>query len=595
MQPKELSKRDTMLLHIIPTLLVFVSFLGVTAWSTYSAYQDLGKEQDRLINQTVSSTEKAMQDRLTVYEEVLKAGEAIFNASTEVTRNDWQNYTNTFDIGHQYPGLQGIGYNPVVTKDNLETYTQSIREQGFPDYHVFPEGERPIYTPIKYIEPFSGRNLQAFGYDTYSSPTRKAAFDRARDSHSPAISGKITLVQDAQEPEEPGFLMVLPVYDTNKPTATVEQRRDAISGFISAPFRTRELFGNIFSSVHSNNPNIGFRIYGGSIDTKNLLYESPTFASIKKSVRGNPVSHISIDGQDFVVQYHISPDNIPRSVGYRPLNTLFGGFLFSAILAGLVLVLLRSRTRALAYAEAREVQQAKDDLLSLASHQLRTPATGVKQYIGMLRQGYAGRITKQQRELLDKAFQSNERQLGIIDEILHVARLDAGQIRLSISQVNVSKLLRDIVNEHREVINKRQQKIRLHLPKKPIIIESDPQYLRMVIENLLSNASKYTFKKGRIDVSLSLKDGLLTLTLKDTGVGISKQQEPLLFKKFSRIYNDLTRQTEGSGIGLYITQKIITLHGGLITVESEPNVGSIFTVVLPEKFNGRQLYNKEEA
>jgi signal transduction histidine kinase len=589
MEPKELSRRDTLMLHIIPTVLVFIAFMGVSLFSVYSAKQDVKKENDRLTNQVVQSTEQVVSDRVALYEEVLHAGVGLYNASDFVSRNEWHNFVSTFNLHEHYPGLQGLGYIEVIPPSSLVAHQERIRAEGFPDYQVFPTGSRDLYSSLIYVEPFEGKNIRTFGYDMLTDPVRKDAMEEARDTNRAILSKRVHLLQDDDKPNAAGLLMFVPLYKTGSPHNTVEERRQALQGYIYAPFRADDFFGDIYTKQSASNPGMQFQVLEGDAANKQEVYKSPGYDAITNPINGTQTTEYRVNNRELSINYRVPTDSIAKSTRNRPINTLIGGLLFSIILAGLVLVLLISRTRSLAYAEAREVQQAKDDLLSLASHQLRTPATGVKQYIGMLRQGYAGSLSAMQKDLLGRAYASNERQLGIIDEILHVARIDTGRITLDIQRVPVTKLVRDVAKEHRESAKIKQQKLQLHLPTQPILIDADPQYLRMVIDNLLSNATKYTADKGAIDVYMRKTRHEITLEVKDTGVGIKKQDQQLLFKKFSRIHNELTRQTEGSGIGLYITQKIVNLHGGKIEVISDPKIGSSFIITLPRK---QTLYNK---
>lgn len=587
MQPKELSKRDTMFLHIIPTLLVFLAFLGVSVWSGISAYQDVNDEEYRINKQVVESTEQGIRDRVAIYEEVLQAGTGLFNASDFVSRDEWQKFTSTFDLQQHYPGLQGLAYAPIIAKADLAAHEAAARNDGISDYKVWPATDRSAYIPVTYIEPMDSRNKRVLGYDMLNNPNRQEAMEQARDTNQAIISKRIKLLQDVDQPNEPGLLMYLPIYRNDMPIATVEQRRAAVSGYVYAPFRARDFFGSIFSNVQAANPGVQFRVYEGRDENpEKLLFESPDYKKVTDPLNGGSSSKVLVNNRELTIDYLIPSDSISGSVRSRPVNTIVGGLLFSALLAGLVLALLVSRTRALAYAEAREVQQAKDDLLSLASHQLRTPATGVKQYIGMLKQGYAGKLTPTQKELIEHAYNSNERQLGIIDEILHVARIDTGRIVLNFTKVNISKLIDEIFAEHKDTFKNRSQKSKILKPKRAVIIEADQQYLRMVIENLLSNASKYTDKGGKITLALLQTAHDITIEVRDTGVGIAKNEHHMLFKKFSRIHNRMTAKTEGSGIGLYIAEQIISLHGGNVHVESEPDKGSIFRITLPKKQPG---------
>ena len=227
------------------------------------------------------------------------------------------------------------------------------------------------------------------------------------------------------------------------------------------------------------------------------------------------------------------------------------------------------------------LEQAKDDFISIASHQLRTPATGVKQYVGMVLEGYVGDVSDKQHTLLTKAYESNERQLQIIDDLLRVARIDAGNISLQLAKVDLVQLLQDIMYEQINKIKGRQQRIRFSHSVDSLGIMVDPSRLRMVFENLIDNASKYTPEGKTIRVRLLSKSRSVTIEIEDEGIGISKKDVPKLFRKFTRLDKDTLLSAEGSGLGLYWARRIIDLHGGSITVKSQPDKGSIFAVRLP--------------
>lgn len=227
------------------------------------------------------------------------------------------------------------------------------------------------------------------------------------------------------------------------------------------------------------------------------------------------------------------------------------------------------------------LNQAKDEFIAMASHQLRTPASGVKQYIGMLLENYAGKLTKHQRHIVRLAYKSNERQIQVVDDLLNVAQIDAGKVRLSKEKVDVAQLITDILREQKSVFSARKQVINLKHANRTFIALADRTKLRMVLENIISNASKYTFEGKEIEIRLKRDKSNLAISIKDNGIGISKKDLKKLFKKFSRIDNSLSVTVGGTGLGLYWAKKMIDLHRGSITVTSKLDEGSVFTVMLP--------------
>jgi signal transduction histidine kinase len=228
-----------------------------------------------------------------------------------------------------------------------------------------------------------------------------------------------------------------------------------------------------------------------------------------------------------------------------------------------------------------ELNQAKDEFISVASHQLRTPATGVKQYIGMLLEGMFGELTAAQKQILEKAYDSNERQLKIVSDLLKVARVDAGKVILKETEVDMNTLVADVVGEESEITRERGQTVEFTPASVPATAWADRDTIRMVFENLIDNASKYSEQGQIIRVVVRVRKRSVTVKVTDQGVGIKEEDIGRLFEKFSRIHNPLSTQAGGSGLGLYWAKKIVDLHNGTIEVESRPGSGTTFFVHLP--------------
>lgn len=227
------------------------------------------------------------------------------------------------------------------------------------------------------------------------------------------------------------------------------------------------------------------------------------------------------------------------------------------------------------------LNETKDEFILLASHQLRTPATGVKQYLNLILQGFVGEVPEHIREMVAKANDSNERQIDLINDLLQVAQLDAGKIILNRKPHDIQKILVDVAAEQSTEIRKRNQELAVDVFEKPIVAYVDEQRLRMVFENLIDNASKYTPHGGKIRVATRTDKNLLKVSVKDTGVGIKSDDLKNLFTKFSRVPNELSNVVGGTGLGLYWASRIVELHAGTITVTSTPGEGSEFIVVIP--------------
>ncbi len=233
----------------------------------------------------------------------------------------------------------------------------------------------------------------------------------------------------------------------------------------------------------------------------------------------------------------------------------------------------------------QRLDTVKSEFVSLASHQLRTPASGVKARISLLLNGYAGKLTKEQQGHLQQAYDTNERQLRVVNDILNVAIIESGHMKLAKQKSSLNELLEAIGSELQGVIAGRHQTLKLDLPKQAITATVDPEKIRMVVDNLISNASKYTDDGGKISVELSQPDNdHVRLTVSDNGVGIKPADIEKLFHKFSQVDNHINKgsgRSGSAGLGLFLAKSIVELHGGTIEVQSKPHMGSSFTITLP--------------
>jgi signal transduction histidine kinase len=265
---------------------------------------------------------------------------------------------------------------------------------------------------------------------------------------------------------------------------------------------------------------------------------------------------------------------------------VYQGVLVLVRLSALLLVLAGMYLIGRAIYQRYELERSKGEFIDIAAHQLRTPASVVKLNLGALLSGYMGKVSSGHAKAIRTAYDSNEHEIAIIEGVLKVAKIDNGDTVLHKEPKNVQKLLGDVIKSVRPVLKTRKQKLVQNIPKRPIYAALDPIYISMVVENLLDNASKYSHEKDTITVGLEQVGPKVIIHVTDTGVGIRKLDMPRLFKKFSRIENELSDSINGSGLGLYWSKRITAMHGGTITVKSKKGKGSTFTLTLPVLHHG---------
>jgi PAS domain S-box-containing protein len=306
--------------------------------------------------QFIASCDQAtlkIRDRLNIYAMILRGGSGLFSATNSVSRDQWHAYVRTLHADRNVPGVQGIGFTQVIPQGRLAAHIARIRAEGFPDYTVRPSGERTLYTSIIYLEPFRDRNLRAFGFDMFSEPVRRNAMEQARDSGEAALSGKVELVQEDGKEVQAGTLMYFPVYRNDASLATLEQRREALIGWVYSPFRMNDLMtGTISELSGSDSRVIDVHIYDGpSLSPAKLLFDS----NPSKPQQSNSASHIHR-----VIQFDPDTQWVLRFepvAGESNLDytyawvSLIAGLVISGLMFGLMRSLINTRTNATRIAE----------------------------------------------------------------------------------------------------------------------------------------------------------------------------------------------------------------------------------------------------
>ena len=231
--------------------------------------------------------------------------------------------------------------------------------------------------------------------------------------------------------------------------------------------------------------------------------------------------------------------------------------------------------------QLQRLDEAKNEFISMASHQLRTPLTSIKGYLDMMLEGDLGKISPTQRAVLREAFSSSERMVRLINDFLNVSRLQTGKFTIDKQSVDIAQILRDEVSLLKVVADQRSVEMVLKIDKKIPSLAVDSEKIRQVMLNMIDNAIYYSNPHKKVVITLKSSGKMIEFSVKDSGIGVPKSEQTNLFGKFFRGTNAKKRRPDGTGVGLFLAKKVILSHDGEMIFESEEGKGSTFGFRLP--------------
>lgn len=541
-----------------------------------------------------------IKQRMLAYEQVLRGARGVFVASGSVERREFHHYVAALGLEDTYPGIQGVGFSLIIPAARIQSHIESVRGEGFPEYTVKPDREREIYTSIIYLEPFTGRNLRAFGYDMFSEEVRRAAMERARDTGTVALSGKVRLVQETGEREQAGVLSYLPVYANGRPHDSVEARRAAIIGWVYSPFRMDDLMSGLFGQRADE---IDFEIYDGKeISEKTLLHDSDTvrFAGVMEPPM-HAVRRIEIAGRHWTVAFRPLPPFEKRLRHYHAGYVAVTGTVLSLLLTLITWLLAYGRSRAVEARETLAIKQKQLEELNLSleqrvaertaelerlnrelesfcysiSHEIQAPIARLDGFSAAIAESVQGSGSDEVVYLAERLGVACQRLRSVIDSLLVMYRL--GSTEIETESVDLSELCGQILGELEE--NAAGRNLRVTIAPN-VVVQGDRQMLDTCLRHLLGNAVKYSARnpEAAVEFGKSVLAEETVFFVRDNGVGFDMAFAGKLFEPFSRLHTE--SEFEGSGTGLPTVQRIIERHGGRIWAEAQPGKGATFFFTL---------------
>ena len=572
--------------------------IAVTRWAAADA--DARARAEFLT--TAGETRQRIQVRLNSYMQLLEASAALLRADNEINAPEFGAFVSRLDLREAYPGIQGIGFVQRVRRPDVAHFLKLIRLDGMGSLRIWPAGPRPEYYLQVFLEPGDDTNKRAIGFDLSTDPMMLATMERARDMGQPAATSETTVVRAPEGPGPVGFAVFLPVYRTNAPVATVEERRRALVGFVYGPFRADVLQEELSLGT---SPSVTFAVFPDVAPATRLLVSK---ASAPETPRFRSDQRVEVAGHKWLVEVRsVQPDN-----GDLPLvarGCLAAGMLISLMVFAVTRVqaaasiahahhaselqeyatALRQSDTELRHAvalerEARAIAQtadrAKDEFLAMLSHELRTPLNAILGWTAMLRKGVVAQ--ERRANALDIIARNAQLQAQLVDDLLEVSQITAGTLRLNRSVVTLIPIAEAALESLRPVAEAKRVDLVVDMPAEQLPIYADATRVQQIVSNVLANAIKFTPEGGQVFLHLTRDAGHVVIRVRDTGIGIAQEFLPHVFEPFRQADSSTTRAHSGVGLGLAIVRRLVEMHDGTIDAQSDgPNQGALFTVRLP--------------
>lgn len=488
---------------IRPALLVLSAAIAVAlsaAWLTRLDDVSAGRARFVALSDKITAS---VAETMDAYEQVLRGGVGLFNAFGDISRSAWATYVASLRLQNTYPGIQGVGYAAVVDPRSIENLVTAVRGEGFSEFTVHPPGIRELVTAIIYLEPMDWRNRRALGFDMFSEPTRRAAMTRARDTGEASLSQAVRLLQETDQDVQTGVLLYLPVYEQGSQTATVEDRRKHLAGFVYSPFRMGDLLTRtLLQSDSGVLGQVRLEVFDGpSTHPERLMFRSTLEGQgdADHQSRYTVSQPLMVHGAPWTLRYASAPAFERTTHSNRPVIVSTVGIMLGALLATVVGLLgLGRETARLAAQRLRDevvVRQQAEEQARLATREL---AHRVKNSFSIV-SAIASQTVRYSTSLadFDRAFRSRLLGLSRVHDLLASGRSYA---------TDLAALAREVLQPYQ---GEQAQRLKLEGPA-AMLAPNTAIMLSMVLNELATNATKYgawSAAAGTVELTWSITDG----------------------------------------------------------------------------------------
>ena len=564
-----------------PALLVLFILLAFTFAAFQGARTASIDRRSKIFESRVQILTADLKNRMTNYIQILKGCQGLFYASDSVTSNDWKIYTNNLKVSENYPGIQAIAYAPYISRRQTSILEQRIQQINT-NFSVKSTFNNKFLTPVIYIEPFTFRNLRAWGYDLYSNPIRREAIDRAILTGEAAITKKIVLVQETNSNAQQGFLIFLPIYKIGQNFHSQVSRRKNASGVVANVFRANDLMNILFKPY----TDLNIQVYDGTeIKPANLLYNTNSLINANfflntRQFNFKSITNISIAGNPWSIV--VTPN---RQFGSELERQQPGLILVFGLSVSILLFMLtfngikRQSEIAEELLVSKSLESKKDEFIGIASHELKTPLTSIKAYMQLLERSD---LNDREKNYIQKANSNINKLSNLIGDLLDVSKVQAGRLQLNNAPFSLPKLINESIENVQHMYASHQIINRNSVST--LTLYGDVLRLEQCMINLLVNAIKYSPGAKFIYVNAVISTREVRIDVIDQGFGISKENQARIFDRYFRA-EELSPVISGLGMGLYISNEIVKQHRGKMEVNSTLGKGSTFSITLPLQRN----------
>jgi len=583
---------------------LLISAVVVWTWHQLEQYQEREQQHRFELNRTALA--EILKSHMQSYETVLRGVASAFAGDGEsirpqVSQARWDDIVAQLQLPQLYPGISSVAWSRYLQDDELDEFVALIRADARPDYRAFPDGRREAYQIIEHIGPVTPRTRAVWGLDLLTQPLQRDAIMQAVDSGQPVLSQPMPdlYVATPEQPKGTGAMMYVPVYQQGRTPQTVEARQRLRVGAVNIAFRGDALVSGAFGTRLRL-----FRIAAHDVATGLSVFNSDTVNPPPPGWQPELTGQVDVPlyGRTWRLTITSTPEYeqalLTRSQDLVLLMGLSTALLMALLAGGFVWQRDR-QMHASQIVEAKLRDQAeqlilanryKSEFLANMSHELRTPLNSILILSDQLRQNASGNLNDKQRRHADIVYRAGSDLLQLINDVLDLAKVEAGRMQLTMEPLNLQDLLVDLDASMRPLAE--AKKLQLYIAPVaessgvPPRVFTDRVRLHQILRNLLSNAIKFT-DQGQVHLAVSVgearQDGsvVLNFSVRDTGIGIAPEYHPHVFEAFRQFDGSTKRRFGGTGLGLAITRQLAQALDGDIGLQSVPGQGSTFTVSLP--------------